>query len=1131
MRIGSSDRTSHVKQGLSVALLVALLIAAAPIVSAPTSSVTHTTTDNFNTGSTKTRTVVSQNQVRLSTFRISAWARAVTNTPPRAISGISMAYHPSTENIVLFGGYKGSEPSENTTWLYKPLTGRWENIDSGILSTVRPAAKRGITLVYDPKTDNIIFFGGNNGSTRENDTLMFNPAARTWENLITTQSTPISLRSDYGMVYDPITENIIMFGGTTVATGIRETWMFNTITRRWDNLNIATQPSARYNVGMVYDPITENVVLYGGRVSANEPLFDTWMFKPSTRTWENVTPATRPEQRYAHSMVYDPFTENIVMFGGFTDGTGNQNDTWMFNPSARTWNDVTVNRPLARSGAGMTYASNIDKIVMFGGNGATYYKDTWTYRSALYFPAVTANDDWLISPEIDNTANRIENVTATWNAIVPFTAGVTVSVSNNGASFPNVDNATEKVLGTKDSKLQYRISMTIPLKTWENMALGDSTPPPLRYYSMAYDPKTENIVLYGGLNAAATRDNNIWMFKSSARTWENLKPTSFSGYFPRARYGAAMAYDPKTENIVLFGGYSTIYENETWMFNPSTRVWENIAVTVNGATIENLRGRSGATMVYDPKTENIILFGGYSGAYENETWMFNPSTRVWENIAVTVKGATIDNLRRRLDAMMVYDPKTENIVLFGGLNGVTYENETWMFNPATRTWENLVVTRNNYLRPLAKHAMVYDAVTENIILFGGQDPDNFYNETWAFDTINRRWENLAYTGNATIYARSEHKMMYDPKTENMILFSGQAGGATVLDNDTWMFKSILDNTPTLLDITLQYEHSIPVSLTSPADDLKTADSTPDIQLDNTYIVVNYEIWIDDDSSFASPVRENDNDNFHTMGTLADGRYYWKARVWKENENHYSDFSNATRTITVDTTAPAAPSSVSVTPSSWSSTNLFKVSWTNPSDLTGVTGVYYKFNTAPTSSTDGTLASGTDLTFINVTAPVEGTNTIYVWLVDAVGNTSTTNKSSALIYYDASVPTVTLSSSLGATETATGWTATSTSSSYTITGTVPAGSTVKINGVAVDVSGGTFSLAVSLLGGVNNFTIDITDQAGNTTSKVLSVTYTPSAALPTTPTSTTTNIVLMAGAAIFLVVAALAVIYSFVRPKK
>jgi hypothetical protein len=47
---------------------------------------------------------------------------------------------------------------------------------------------------------------------------------------------------------------------------------------------------------------------------------------PST-TWTEQSPATSPSARYAASMAYDPVTGNMVLFGGLGN-SGLLNDTW-----------------------------------------------------------------------------------------------------------------------------------------------------------------------------------------------------------------------------------------------------------------------------------------------------------------------------------------------------------------------------------------------------------------------------------------------------------------------------------------------------------------------------------------------------------------------------------------------------------------------------------------------------------------------------------------------------------------------------------------------------------------------------------------------------------------------------------
>jgi len=65
----------------------------------------------------------------------------------------------------------------------------------------------------------------------------------------------------------------------------------------------------------------------------------------------------------------------------------------------------------------------------------------------------------------------------------------------------------------------------------------------------------------------------------------------------------------------------------------------------------------------------------------------------------------------------------------------------------------------------------------------------------------------------------------------------------------------------------------------------------------------------------------------------------------------------TRYVKLDKTAPLAPERLQVAPASWSKNNAFTLTWSNPGDLSGVAGVYYKVGSLPTSSTDGTFVEG------------------------------------------------------------------------------------------------------------------------------------------------------------------------------
>ncbi len=90
------------------------------------------------------------------------------------------------------------------------------------------------------------------------------------------------------------------------------------------------------------------------------------------------------------------------------------------------------------------------------------------------------------------------------------------------------------------------------------------------------------------------------------------------------------------------------------------------------------------------------------------------------------------------------------------------------------------------------------------------------------------------------------------------------------------------------------------------------------------------------------------------------------------------------TIRLDFEAPGEPQNVAVQPYDWTPTNAFTLTWTNPSDLSGVVKAYYRIGSPPEGPRDGSpippdeLASG-------IAVPGEGAWDVYLWLEDRAGN--------------------------------------------------------------------------------------------------------------------------------------------------
>jgi len=278
---------------------------------------------------------------------------------------------------------------------------------------------------------------------------------------------------------------------------------------------------------MAYDPATGNMVLFGGIDGSDSVLNDTWTWNGTT--WTEVFPATSPPARISASMAYDPATGNMVLFGGAGTSGDINDDTWTWNGSIWTQQHPATSPP-ARFTASMAYDPATGNMVLFGGldGSDSVLNDTWTWNGT------------------------------TWTEVFP------------------------------------------------------ATSPPARFTaSMAYDPATGNIVLFGGLGSFGSDSalTDTWTWNGS--TWTEQHPATS----PSARSSASMAYDPATGDMVLFGGVSTSgYINDTWTWNGTT--WTELFPATSPPS------RITASMAYDPATGDMVLFGGFVGPDSalNDTW-------------------------------------------------------------------------------------------------------------------------------------------------------------------------------------------------------------------------------------------------------------------------------------------------------------------------------------------------------------------------------------------------------------------------------------------------------------------------------------------------------------------------------
>ncbi|MEB2322151.1 MAG: hypothetical protein OZ921_06535 [Sorangiineae bacterium] len=191
--------------------------------------------------------------------------------------------------------------------------------------------------------------------------------------------------------------------------------------------------------------------------------------------------------------------------------------------------------------------------------------------------------------------------------------------------------------------------------------------------------------------------------------------------------------------------------------------------------------RSGHALVYDGARRKAVMFGGvYGSTWLNDTWEWGGSA--W--VDVTLLGPRPS--ARALPAM-AYDGVHRRAVLFGGQNNSGKLGDTWEWDGLTKTWTAAAPAS----KPSARggHAMVFDAARGTVVLFGGVDANNqFLADTWEWDGATKTWTDVTPSG-VSPTGREFHAMAYDAARGKVMLFGGH--GADYVDlADTWEWDGL-----------------------------------------------------------------------------------------------------------------------------------------------------------------------------------------------------------------------------------------------------------------------------------------------------------------------------------------------------
>jgi hypothetical protein len=294
-------------------------------------------------------------------------------------------------------------------------------------------------------------------------------------------------------------------------------------------------------------------------------------------SWAQLFPPTRPGAREGSGIANNP----LLLFGGTGPGGvggGSEplyGDTWTW--TGTNWQQLfPASSPSPRFGSAMVYDQHHGQIVLFGGQtSSTSFDDTWVWSGSTWTQKFPVN-----TPDVSfGTATAYDPISQT---VIMF----------GGYSSPLARFTSQDTFSWDGTN-------------W-NLLAPATSPPERAFASMAYDPVSNRLILFGGFGPGVLSDTWAW----TGTNWVLLSP----GTNPPARFSSHMV--SLSSSVLLFGGIgSSQIFGDTWSWNGTT--WVQLFPSVSPVS------RADGMMVVTP-TGDVLLFGGNDDIAEiNDTWVYS----------------------------------------------------------------------------------------------------------------------------------------------------------------------------------------------------------------------------------------------------------------------------------------------------------------------------------------------------------------------------------------------------------------------------------------------------------------------------------------------------------------------------
>ncbi len=616
-----------------------------------------------------------------------------------------------------------------------------------------PPGRFGHSTVLDPTRDRFVVCDGSPGiGLAMLSDLWTLSGAGDWAPL-DAAGTPPTARYTQSAVYDAARDRMVMFGGDPGfgVPFLNDTWAlsFAAGTPTWTQIQpTGALPDGRSAQVMVLDPMRDRLVVFGGQMRDGTVLGDVWALPLSgSAAWAQLAPSGAGPSLAFHSGIYDPVRDRLLVYGGF-DASGTESaKVWAFDFATATWSQVVTAGfvPSARYGAAADYDAAHDAMWVFGG----------THRGGYVADVMTL---------------ALNRPTPAWTLRTP-----------GGLRLPGTSSPTLTMDGTRNRLVAIGGIVLPGSYRTSNLALGLELGPPLVWdYALAQptpregmatgvDPAHSTMYAFGGYDGRWTT-NDLYAYDFASRRWSRVPPATAA--VPPARWGAPGAFDTERGRLLIATGFAGDtnpagfgrYYNDVWAFDVATRVWSQ--VTPSGTAPA---ARRGATLIYDPIADRVVLFGGFDlhGAFANDVWSLNLSgSPAWTQL--TPAGAA--PLPRNA-AAAIYDAAGQRMVVFGGSDCCINYGDTWALTlQGDPAWSLLSSGGGPNGRTLAGAA--FDPASQSLLVFGGGALPTAFNDTWELSLVGApTWHQVSTAGTPPA-GRGAMAFGFDPTLRRMVAAGG-----------------------------------------------------------------------------------------------------------------------------------------------------------------------------------------------------------------------------------------------------------------------------------------------------------------------------------------------------------------------